>query len=111
MNKKIKRFPPSKKVLDERKPPAPWILLTENPEPSPALKEAVSETTPCAFGFNDCPCLEPDIDHVFIHMQRMQIECHACGAKEDISLLVKLAVIQTTIDKHKKCERKRGHNE
>ena len=35
----IRRFPPSKKVLDERRPPAPWILLTEDPEPSLATTE------------------------------------------------------------------------
>jgi len=35
----IRRFPPSKKVLDERRPPAPWILLTDDPEPSPAPTE------------------------------------------------------------------------
>src|SRR5690606_35175861 len=35
----IRRFPPAKKVLDARRPPAPWILLTEDPEPSPATSE------------------------------------------------------------------------
>ena len=39
----IRRFPPSKKVLDERRPPAPWILLTEDPEPSPAPPEGGAE--------------------------------------------------------------------
>lgn len=35
----IRRLPPSKKVLDERRPLAPWILLTKDPEPSPAPPE------------------------------------------------------------------------
>ena len=38
----IQRFPPSKKVLDERRPLAPWILLTEDPEPSLATTEEVN---------------------------------------------------------------------
>lgn len=39
----VRRIPPSKKVLDERRPPAPWILLTEDPEPSPAPPEGGAE--------------------------------------------------------------------
>lgn len=75
------------------------------------IKKTAPKTTPCAFGFDDCPCLEPDIDHIFIHMKRTQIECHACGAREDIPLPGKLAVIQAIIEKHERCERKEGHNE
>lgn len=74
------------------------------------IKEAAHETTPCAFGADDCPCLDPDIDHVFIHMNRMQIECHACGAREDIPLPGKSSVLQTMVEQHEGCERKGGRD-
>lgn len=72
------------------------------------IKEAAPETTPCAFRFDDCPCMEPDIDHVFIHLGKTQIECHACGAVEDIPLPGKPAVLQAMVEQHERCERKGG---
>lgn len=83
------------------------ITITEEMQKE---KEAALEATPCAFGFDDCPCLEPDIDHVFIHMLRTQIECHACGAVEDIPLPGKSAVLQAMVEQHEGCERKGGRD-
>lgn len=54
----IRRIPPSKKVLDERRPPAPWILLTKDPEPSPALPEgkAEMEAKRCTWTYDETHC-------------------------------------------------------
>lgn len=62
----------------------------------------------CAFGTDGCPCLEPDMDHVFIHLGKTQIECHACGAVEDIPLPGQPHVLDEMVKKHEPCREKGG---
>lgn len=93
----IRRFPPSKKVLDERRPPAPWILLTEDPEPSPALPEgeAEREAKRCTWTYDETHCAwDSSCGETFIledgrpNENRIRF-CHGCGKPVEVAMEVR----------------------